>query len=174
MSQYRNLIESSVKNLLNVFDKLESHDRKFAISQLTRLINHANRIEALYKRDTAKSKFVDAEKYDDTLDYLIDVVGLMGFTEIEANYYFRDDFVNWFKMHALAHPKYQAKNITTAILQAFGESFRVFKMENNREPKDYLELRNYLLNFNELMTKLNKKQIDTLDKMDEYMQSKKQ
>jgi len=77
-------------------------------------------------------------------------------------------------MHALAHPKYQAKNITTAILQAFGESFRVFKMENNREPKDYLELRNYLLNFNELMTKLNKKQIDTLDKMDEYMQSKKQ
>ena len=173
MSQYNDIVETSVKNLLGVIGKLGGHDKQYAMSQLSKIVNHTNRIETLYRKDIAASKGINAEKYDDTLDYLIDVVGLMGFTEIEANYYFRDDFVAWFKEHALINPQYQPKNITTAILEAFGEAFRVFKMEKNREPNDYFELRNYLMNFNELMIQLNQAQLDKLDKMDKYVQSKK-
>lgn len=162
MSDYNKVIEDSVRNLLAIFNKLNGKDRNFATLQLTKLINHVNRTEKQRKNAIEKFRNVPHDRYDDTLDFLIDVVGLMGYSELELNIYLRDDFVLWFKNNALSNPKYQAKNITTNILQSFGQSYRLYKLEYDKEPDSYNDLRKFVINFNEDWPKIIKNQVKQL------------
>ena len=173
MSQYTNIVENSIMNLMNVLDKLSEHDQQYAQKQLMKIINHANRIEKLYKQKIAKHHKLKEDQYDDTLDYLIDVVALMGCSHLEMNYYLRDDFAIWFRDNALHHPKYEAHHISFSILKRFGEAYRIFTIANERQPNDYWELRNFMVNLDDELGKLHKKELDTLLKMEAHMQKLK-
>lgn len=162
MSNYDKVIEDSVRNLLAIFNKLNGRDKHFATLQLTKLINHVNRTEKQRKNAIEKFRNVPHDRYEDTLDFLIDVVGLMGFNELELRVYIRDDFVKWFKIHALASEKYKSKNITTNILQSFGQAYSLYKMEYDKEPSSYNELRNFVINFNEDWPKIIQNQVNLL------------
>lgn len=162
MSQYNQVIEDSVKSLLGLFNKLDNKDKNFAILQLTKLVNHANRSEKQRKSAIEKFKNIESDRYDDTLNFIIDIVALMGFNELELSTYIRDDFVTWFKNNALSNLKYQPKNITANILQSFGQAYRLYKMEYDKEPNSYDELRSFVIRFNDDWPKIIQNQVKQL------------
>lgn len=85
--------------------------------------------------------------YNDLTEKCVHLMRLHGYQPLDLETTFKDDFINWYIDKALKSPKYRPDLISNSMLTQFASSFYLFKLEYDREPDDYGEIRNWILNW---------------------------
>ena len=152
--------ENNIKELL-LLDVKPNHKR--IIERCCRfLVKFYNKLENEKKVLASKETIMPSGLYADNLIYFGNLMALHGHNELEMGAIFRDDFVNWFLTETRKTPQYNGSRITKELLKAFAESYILFKFEFDRKPEDYKELRDFVLNWEDVITEREKEEIKNL------------
>lgn len=162
MMTYEDSILEAFTNIVNTISKLSFPEQNFIKKNLRFITDHLNRTEAKNSNLVEKSQGVEKGSYDDALEYFGCLMMLHGYTGIEINNVKFKSFVSWFSQNALNNPTYKSDRITKFILKAFLDAYCLFCIEYTREPESYVELRDFLLKWEDIIDAKVKKEIDKL------------
>lgn len=156
---YEEMMEDAFKEVISVTSSLSSFHQKKVISKL-KLISR----EIKKKDDIIKSLKENKYKwYDDDLEYCIDILQIAGYTYEDVRSRMSSEFIYWFKNNALTNQRYKAKLVSTSIIIQFYTCYNMFSLDFSRDPSNYEELRDYMLNTESILNEKHKKEIQKLE-----------
>lgn len=143
---YEDSIQEAFSTILKLSSKLSGIDRSYLTRQLHKITDHINRQEEQIKRHVERINGMPSKTYDDALEYFVELMQLHGYSHFNVDREKYRLFVRWFNRIALIDDRFRPKYITAAILDSFVQSFSLFELNFEREPKDYNEFREFYLN----------------------------
>jgi hypothetical protein len=95
---------------------------------------------------------VKANEREDMLELYIDILILHGYTEVTSSF-FKEDFLNFMLNNTIKLERYKPKMITFEILNNLQQAYFMYKIEFSKEPADYYVLRDFLLNWEDVISR---------------------
>lgn len=160
---YEDSIKEAFMNIISSCNKLPTTDKNYVNRQLRKITDHINREEQKNKMLVERANGIPKGNYDDALDYFMNILYLHGYGGMDINKIKFKGFIQWFNDHALTNSNYQPKQITAHILETFSQGYILFEIEFEREPNDYQELRDFVLNWEDIIDSRMRKQIKKLE-----------
>ncbi len=161
---YEESIKEAFSNIINTCSKLSKYESDYVIRNLRTITNHINREEEKNRHLIEKNQGVKKNGYDDALELFSTILYLHGYNDFDIGGEKFIKFVQWFTNHALNNPKYKAERISKYILQLFFDGYKLFELNFDREPSNYGELRDFVFNWEDIINKSIKTEIEKLEK----------
>jgi len=146
------MIENELKTILLAASEMKDSRGKNIERACKSIAQKYNSINARANNNVAAATGSLAN-YQDLTVKCVDMMQLHGYTPLELTTIFKDDFVRWYVDNALKEPKYKPAYITRAILEEFATGFYLFNLEYDREPSNYMELRDWVINWESIIEK---------------------
>ncbi len=154
-------IENIIQDACNSIISMQENEfkRKKTVTELTKIVNFITKQE----QEIKKLKSKKYPNYDNDLENCIHRLKLHGYTLEDLN---NNEFIEWLSTNITNQIK--PRRITAQIISRLSMAYYSFRIDYDREPENYAELRSYHLNTEEVLTDKYKKDIQALEI--EYLQ----
>lgn len=135
------MITEELTEMVSISSQMSGY-QKNKVLQICKKIAAKYNSEVLRRESIALREYKIKGAYSDWVEKLMHITMLHGYTE-ENIFELNDQFIAWMKANAT--PKFKANKMTREMLTAMSTEFFMFKMDNDRNPQNYDEFRNYLI-----------------------------
>lgn len=154
-------MKDNIENILKAIYQLPDNSREYVIRQLRGVISDYNNKVSRLELINSKNNNINPNEYTEYLQLTLDILKLHGYQLADLITY-RTEFLNWFTKNTSNLNKYKAKEINKTILDSFNQGYQIFKIEFDREPSDYKELRDFVMNWEQVLKDHHKNKLNTV------------
>lgn len=154
-------MKESIENILKAITELPDHKKDYILKQLRGVISDYNNKVSRLEAAVTKKNNIQPNEYNEYLQLSLDILKLHGYQLADLITY-REEFLQWFIDNTRALNKYQAKEISKTILDSFNQGYEIFKIEFDRPPADYKELRDFVMNWEQVLKDHHKTKLNTV------------
>lgn len=135
------MITEEITEILRIADTMGGY-------QKNKMLQICKKLAAKYNSEVARRESLALREYKikgtykDWVEKLVHVTMMHGYNE-DNIFELNDKFIAWMKNNATE--KFKANKMTREMLTSMSTEFFMFKMDNERDPVDYEEFRNYLI-----------------------------
>ena len=154
-------MKQSIENILKALSDLTENKRTYILKQLRSVIaDYNNKVSRLEAAVTKKNN-INPNEYTEYLQLTLDILKLHGYQLADLLTY-RAEFIEWFIYNTKNLNRYNSKEINKTILDSFNQGYEIFKIEFDRQPADYLELRDFVMNWEQVLNDINKNKLNSV------------
>ena len=147
-------IDGLFKDLLVLIDELPYQKKKNAELRLKNVYNiivkYENEILRLKKGDMSENELL----------LIVDILRLHGYNIEDIMTVINKKFITWIIKNK--DSRFKNNKISLEVLRELSICFHLFCLNYEREPKDYSEFRNFIINTDEVLSEKHKKEIELL------------
>jgi hypothetical protein len=150
-----------LEKILQTIAQLPDNKRDYIIKQLRGITADYNNKVSQLEKITTKKTGIKQNEYNDYLQLSADILKLHGYKLPELISY-SQEFLEWFTKATSEINKYNPKEITKTILDSFNQGYMIFNIEHDRPPADYKELRDFVMNWEDVLNDYHKHKLNTV------------
>ena len=155
---YANLIEDCFSEIIQVTSSLGKFHQEKVLSKLKILAREFEKKDKKVQELLSKGN----KEYTNDLEKVLSIMQLHGYSIENIITSYTPEFIKWFLNNAIGNPRYRARMINTEMLLNFAQMYNCFRIDFDREPNSYNELRDYIIRTDEVMTKKHEKELKQL------------
>lgn len=136
----------------NILKAIPPNRQEYAIKQLQFIANKIKYTEDVLNNFKERNTGVKQTDRTDALELCLDILRLHGYTLSNVTS-FNIDFLNFMLNNTMHIDKFKNEQITFNILNDLQIAYNMYLLEFSKEPKDYMTLRDFLFNWEEVVNK---------------------